>query len=119
MKQNNLDRILMSDKEIEPSASFAANMMSRIQAEEPPPSPIPFPWFRFALTVPIVAILTVLFFPSETVPHALNTFFLNIGQWIVAPGDPALRTALLSAFASLTGTLLLVWISLRLAGDER
>jgi hypothetical protein len=119
MNMNDLDRILLSEEAIEPSKSFSESVMSRIQAEAITAIKVPFPWIRFAVVMIIAAALIVPIFPSETIARALNMTFLNLGEWIVSPADIALRNAFLLAMTSLCGTVLLVWISFKLAGAER
>jgi len=44
---DNLDRILMSEEVVSPSARFAASVMDAIEAVAGEPPPLPFPWGRF------------------------------------------------------------------------
>jgi len=48
----------------------------------------------------------------------MNSMSYTIGQWILGPGDLALKQAILTALASLLGTLGLIWFSFRLAGAD-
>ena len=119
MKPDDLDKILLSDRQIDPSPSFAQNVMLRVQTEASLGRREPFPWFRFAAIMFIMAIPAIWFFPSVPVLNAMNTMSYSIGEWLLSPGDPALRQALRTVFVSLLGTLILVWFSLRLAGADR
>lgn len=118
MKPDDLDKILLSDGQIDPSPSFTQNVMLRVQTEASLGRRSPFPWFRFATIMFIVAIPAIWLFPSEPVLTAMNTMSYNIGEWLLSPGDPSLRLALRSVFLSLLGTLILVWFSMRLAGAD-
>jgi len=119
MNMDDLDRILISDDLIEPSASFLGNLMSRVQAEAPQSPQIAFPWLRFAVVMIIATAVIVPLFPSEAFGRALIAAFLDLGEWIVSPADIALQNAILWAMASLSGTMLVVWLSFKLAGAER
>jgi hypothetical protein len=119
MKLDDLDRILISEEPIAPSSSFVEGVMSRIQAETAPHSQLPFPWIPFASAALCLAILTGLIFSAHSSLGAMNSLSSAITGWIVRPANVALRNALLSAFASLLGTMLLVRLSLRLTGAKR
>jgi hypothetical protein len=118
MKPDDLQQILLSEKPITPSSSFAANVMSRVQAEAEPPFRSPFPWIPFALTAPMV-ILAVLYGRADPALRALGQLSYKLAEWITAPADAALRNTILSAFSSLLGTLLVIRFSLRLTGAKR
>ena len=118
MKSDDLHQILLSEKPIIPSSSFAADVMSRVQAEAAPPFQTPFPWVPFALTAPLV-ILAALFGHADPALRALDQLSYETAKWIAAPADPALRNAILSAFSSLLGTLMVIWLSLHLTGAKR
>lgn len=118
MNSDDLQRILLSEKTITPSSSFATDVMSRVQSEAAPPFQTPFPWVPFALTAPLV-ILIALFGRADPALHALNQLSHNLAEWMAAPADPALRNAVLSAFSSLMGTLMVIWLSLRVTGAKR
>jgi hypothetical protein len=120
MKPEDFDRILLAEKQIEPSATFERAVMTSVQAEAAAYGPrIPFPWVPFAAAVVILMVLVLRFYPADSILRATNFVSHTIANWMVAPSDVALRNALLSAFASLAGTLLLVWFSFRLAGTNR
>jgi hypothetical protein len=46
---DDLDRILISEEAVTPSASFTARVMERIAVLTAEPAPRPFPWNRFAI----------------------------------------------------------------------
>jgi len=114
MKQDELDHILVSEKQIEPSNSFTETVMNRIQTEN-----MRFPWIRFALATAVVAILSFAYFPSEAVLHAEFALWSRMSGFFEVSMDETLRDAILYVFASLSGTMFLVWASFRLAGGSR
>lgn len=119
MKLEDLDRILLAEKEIEPSVTFEGNIMSRVQAEAVQNRRIPFPWIPFAAAILILTVLVLRFYPIDSVLRGVDLISSTIVNWVVFPTDVTLRNALLSEFVSLAGTLFLVWFSLRLAGNSR
>ena len=50
-----IDKILASDEEIVPSSGFLQTAMDRVRKEASMPAPIPFPWVRAILAIPLVA----------------------------------------------------------------
>ena len=50
---DDLDRILGSQRDINPSASFASRVMAAVRREAAGPAPIAFPWRRF---VPLLVV---------------------------------------------------------------
>jgi len=119
MSSDDLDKILLSDRQIDPSPSFARQVMLRVQAEASFGHRPSFQWIRFAAVMLIMAIPVIWFFPSESVLNAMNLMSYAIGKWILTWGDLASSYAFLSVFASLLGTLVLVWFSFRLVGADR
>ena len=119
MKPEEFDRMLLAEKQIEPSLTFAKDIMARIEAEAALSRQIPFPWIPFIAAILILTVLVFRFYPADSALRATNWMSYTIANWIFAPGDVALRNALLSAFASLAGTFLLIWLSLRLVGANR
>jgi hypothetical protein len=119
MKLDDLDRILLSEKPIAPSPSFGADVMSRIQTEAVPRPQLPFPWIPFALSLLLLLILGAPFLRTDPTLRATYHLFYELSEWVVSPADPALRSAIVSAFASLLGTLILLWLSLRLTDAKR
>ncbi len=119
MNRDDLDRILLSEKRIEPSESFTEDVMVRVRAEASARMYTPFPWIRFAGLMFVLAILVAFIFPADPFLRAMNSMSYSIGRWILEPSDLPLRNALLSALASILGTLMMVWLSLRLAGARR
>jgi hypothetical protein len=118
MKPEDLERILFTEKQIEPSPTFCGDVMVHVQAEASY-KPIPFPWIPFAAIILVLAILVLWLYPADSVLRAANVLVYTTVNWFIAPSDIALRNVLLAAFESLALTLLLVWFSLRLAGANR
>ena len=118
MKLDDVDQILLSEKRIEPSASFTKDVMERIQAE--PSHPLKIQWPRILLVVATLAvsILIAVMFPSEKVLESTNFITNGITNWLLHPSCPALCTALLLLSLSMIGTLVLIWLSLRIAGAK-
>jgi hypothetical protein len=48
MTPDDLDRILSSEDLLEPSSEFAMEVMAAVRRHAAEPSPLLFPWFRFA-----------------------------------------------------------------------
>jgi hypothetical protein len=120
MNPDNLDKILSSEKRIEPSSAFMGNVMLRVQAEALRSQQKPFPWIHFAASMLVMTVLSIWLFPADSVLRGMNSLSHFMAGWIVAPPPvTALQNALLAASASILGSLLLVWFSLRLAGADR
>jgi hypothetical protein len=51
MTPDDLDRILSSEDFVEPSSDFAMDVMAAVRQQAAEPSPLRFPWFRFAAGV--------------------------------------------------------------------
>ena len=119
MKPEDLERILISERTVEPSASFASHVMSRVRDQAAEEHSLPFPWVPFLALAVIAAILAVWTFPAASVAHAVSALTVSMGRWILSQPGSTSHNALLSGFVCLLGTLLLVRISLRLAGGLR
>ena len=114
MKQDELDRILVSEEQVEPPATFTESVMDRIRLKDRP-----FPWILFLALLAAAAIPVVAFFPSTAVFQAEEAVFRQIGQFLTSGMDETLVNALLMTALSLSGTLFLVWVSFRVAGAGR
>ena len=51
---DSIGRILSSEEQILPSSGFLAAVMERVEEESRAPAPIPFPWKRALLAIPLV-----------------------------------------------------------------
>jgi hypothetical protein len=51
---DSVDRILSSEEQILPSSGFLTAVMERVEEESRVPAPIPFPWKRALLAIPLV-----------------------------------------------------------------
>lgn len=116
MRNDDLDKILLSEKRIEASPLFAANVMARIEAEGSMTRRGLFQYVCFALATAVLMIAAVRVFPAKSVLYALNSATNTLGQWIIAPPDIVLWNAFAAALGSVLGTMLLIWLSLRLCG---
>ena len=60
--EDNIDRILSSDREVDPSSTFVRNVMATVRREASTPVPVPFPWLRVlpGLAIAAVALTTLL-----------------------------------------------------------
>ena len=116
MNKDELDHILLSDKQIDPSPSFTRNVMLHIQSEPKLIRPLPFPWIRFSAVMIVLSILILWIFPSDSVVHGMSAMAAGIGNWIFAMDDPAIQFTLLPILGSFAGTLIFLWLSFRLVG---
>jgi hypothetical protein len=119
MNLNELDRILSSEEPIVPSPAFVGNVMSRVEFETKPRLQLPFPWIPLVLAALPLVILVAFFETADPVLRFSNQLVYALCSWIAAPANPAFRNAILSAVASLFGTLVLIWLSFRLTGASR
>ena len=119
MKPDDLDQILLGDRKIAPGESFTANVMARIEKEAATECSIPF--LRLGLIVCLLAISipVILFFPVDAFVRVMTALSYDLGSWILDAPKLALQPEMLAISASLLGTWLLVWFSLRLAGASR
>lgn len=119
MKLDDLDQILLSEKPIIPSASFEQAVLSRIQTEASRRLPLPFPWIPSVLSLLLLMILSAFFFQADPALRSTYQMFYDFLEWSESLGNSALKNALLTACASLLGTLMLLWLSLRLTDARR
>ena len=119
MKTEDLDRILSSEEHVIPSAGFVTSVMTRIHQETSIPPQIPFPWRRFSLSAILLSLIAGWFATTE----ASGQLQISLGQGLTtcfrAFADPDLQTAVLSVSLSLAGSVVLLWITFRLAGAHR
>ena len=116
MNPDDLDQILLSDKRIAASATFPGKVMARIQLDAALAHPAPFPWIRFAAILLVVSAPIIWFFPYDMAVRSMNFLSYSMGQAVLIPYNLVLPDSLLTVCASIFGTLMLVWLSLRLAG---
>jgi hypothetical protein len=118
MKMDDLDCILTSEELLEPTSGFAAEVMARLQSEAAALPAISFPWGRFVFAFAMLAVqisLAVRLVPAVFFDRLLHCLTTTCNALLA---NPTLYTAVLSASLSLVGTLLLVWFSFWLIGDE-
>jgi len=103
MSQDDLDRILSSEREIVPSSGFAGNVMDAIRREASAPPPIPFPWRR-ALPGMVISAAAVL--------ALFVMVFSQLGRVAAAAASPASHrlVSIVAASAARLG-----WVVLALA----
>jgi hypothetical protein len=75
MTPDDLDRILASDQSVQPSRTFATNVMAAVHREAAPRPRIRFPWVRFGLGVT----------GSTAMAGAATVLLSNAGSGILAP----------------------------------
>jgi hypothetical protein len=104
-----IERILSSETEIEPSPEFARRVMNEVQRAAHTPPPIPFPWRRVAAAAALIAIAgsAVAALPEAQGPtqHALDL----LGQI----DGPLVWSALGSLGLSLSVVLYTLWLAQR------
>ena len=97
MTPEELDRILSSEKTVQPSARFAANVLAAVRREADEPPPLRFPWWRFGAGVMASSSAavggTVLLVNSEvyagSMPAAIPAVIYALGMLLVSLGIAA------------------------------
>jgi hypothetical protein len=117
MNPDDLDSILISEKAIDVTPSFAREVMARIESEASNHPRISFPWIPFAAIMLILAVIVIWVFPVDPALRAAYLMSNALGQWMIAAPNTIFGRTLLFALASLLGSFLLIWISLRLVED--
>jgi hypothetical protein len=125
MKDDELDRMLSKQGDIQPSSGFAASVMEAVRNEAAAPPPIPFPWKR-ALPVLLLAAVTLIVVVAVGVEAVVNvtrgaaaselapsswSLFLPLAQGGIGTQVSWTAAALLGAFLS-------VKLSMRLASGR-
>jgi hypothetical protein len=111
MKNDDLDRILSKDQEINPSSGFVSSVMNAVNREAATPPPIPFPWKRAlpglcatgVALVSVFAIGVILFMRGtaiQTLPSSLLSTFAFILEVSRTVGVSWVVLALILSFAS-------------------
>ena len=117
---NQLDLILSRDDAVEPSPDFAARVMNAVrrQAVTPPPLAIPWAWLAVAPALGLALVVAQLIeSPLSLRASASFASWIAAGQAQLAAAGPQAWMLLGAAVAAL-GSLLLVQISLQLAGAK-
>ena len=107
---DDLDRILVDEEPLVPSAGFAQRVMEAVRQSLDYVAPLHFPWLRFAaglslgLLCAVISATILLYF--DLTNHALPDFRSAIPtvRWII-------RAEFLAAFFTLVGTLLAIRLS--------
>ena len=101
MRTDELDRILSSEQSLEPSSGFAAAVMDAVRLQASEPTPLPFPWGRFALGLAACVVLaatgTTLALQTEAMLAALVVPLAPLAA--VAPELGYVALALLGSLA--------------------
>lgn len=119
MKMDELDDILLYDKKVEPSTSFTRNVMAQIGSETSIHRSIPFPWIPFSVCILAVALLSFWFFPADSFVTETKAAIQAFNSWILTAKDTGFGRPVQYLFFSLTGSLILIWLALRLADENR
>ena len=119
MKMDELDNILISEKDVEPSPTFTRNVMAQVESEDSIHRPLPFPWIPFSACILVVALLSFWYFPADSFVFGIKETIQAVGSWIPTFEDPESRQTVQYLLFSLTGSLILIWLSLRLADANR
>ena len=112
---DDVDRILVSEESITPSAGFLRSVMAAVRAYHHYEIPIPFPWRRFMAGLVgglcCTGLSMILLFP-ELFPLRSPDIktCLSIPQWLSAP-------ELVCAVAILAGSFLAIRFSIELTSD--
>ncbi len=117
MNGDPVDRALLGERRIEPSADFAARVMLAVRAEADRGGGIEFPWSRLAPGLAACAVLTVL---GVVAVSLRGTPAPDLAGTMTSPLESA-GLAAASAWVStiLSGTYALVWGARRVAGSRR
>jgi hypothetical protein len=114
MNPDDLDRIFLTEKRIEASPSFMREAMMRVRTEASYRRRVPFPWIPYTAVTLVLALAAIWVFPVDSVLRATYWLSYTMGNWIISPPEMGFGKVILPALASLLGTFLLAWISLRL-----
>lgn len=118
MRDDDIDRSLLTEQEILPSSGFTASVMEAVRREAATPPPIAFPWKR-ALPGVIVASLTILWVLFEGMAQTMqgngqpvfpSIFHSSVASVVASPAVAAvcwIAVALALSFASLKLSILL------------
>ena len=117
MNPDDLDKIVLAEKHVAPSPGFVHEVMLRVEAEALSSHRRPFPWIPFLASMLTLTVVSIRLFPADSVLRAMNSFSGFMADWIAAPNSvPAIHNVLMPVSASILGSLLLIWLSLRIAG---
>jgi len=118
MNPDDLDQILLSDKRIAATETFSSDVMVRIKLEAAHACPATFPWIRFSAILSIISIPIFWLFPYDMAVRGMDFLSDSIGKAFLILNNLVLPDSLLTVCASIFGTLMLVWLCLRLAGAK-
>ena len=117
MKADLVDRALLEERRIEPSADFAARVMLAVRLQADQRSALAFPWSRLVPGLAACAVLTVLgvvalWLRGSPSPDLVGTMNLDVRSAGLAAASAWISMVLSGVYA-------LVWGAKRLAGTRR
>jgi len=125
MKDDELDRVVSEQDEIQPSSGFAASVMEAVRREAAAPPPIPFPWKRAlpGLVVGAFALALVLVAGVVAIAHSVHAptnaqFSISWTHLLPSVFQPNLEAAAIWTVLVLLVSLLSVKLSMRLAAGR-
>ncbi len=118
MSMDEFDNILLYDKKVEPSPTFTRNVMAQVESEISAHRPLSFPWIPFSVCMLVVGLLSFWLFPADSFVAGTKTAIETFGIWIASPEDHESLRVIQYLFFSLSGTLVLIWLSFRLTDDS-
>ena len=83
-----LDRILSSEKSLEPSSGLTAAVMERVRREATEPDPIAFPWRRFvpgAIACFVLLVVGLIMIAQYGIPQSSGTSQIDVEQILRSP----------------------------------
>jgi len=83
-----LDRILSSEKALQPSSGLTAAVMERVRREAAEPEPIAFPWRRFvpgAIACFVLLVAGLVMIAQYGIPQSSGTSQLDVEQLLSSP----------------------------------
>jgi len=81
---DDLDRVLLDERDVEPSPVFVRSVMAAVERESAGPPPLPFPWLRAApLVIAALGIVVVI----------LYTAYIAMSSQSAPPPDALLPSA--------------------------
>ena len=125
MKDDELDRMLLKQDDIQASSGFAASVMEAVQNEASAPPPIPFPWKRAlpVLLLAAVVLIAVAVMGVETVVKAgreaaTPEFAASLLPAVAPLARNGLGTDLVWTAAALLAAVLAAKLSMRMASGS-
>lgn len=129
MKDDELDRVLSMQDELQPSSGFAASVMEAVRREAAAPPPIPFPWKRawpglvVAGLALVVLVAVEVLQPSRGLIHpqfsmSLPSLLTPISGGTGSGWPRSLESAMIWTGLALAGAWATVKVTMRLASGS-